>query len=525
MYYRPYLRPCIDYSSLMKVFRYRTLLLLPILAISALIILAGSTFYQISTVDRNSLKKLGNSFELAQRNFSILADLIYKNYFHDRPDILALIYKANKAPSEEKALIRQTIIDRLDDHYRLIRHLGVKQFHIHLADGSSFIRFHRLEKWGDSLIGIRKTIEMVMHTHRTVRGFEEGRIFSGFRNVYPLGFKGQYIGSVEISAGLQAIAAMMHNNTEHIKTEFILSKNLPKRKVFKDELKQHYSPVPYAKGFVVDESPYESGIFIGKRESLEDDVDLVKALSKHDLTKTLLKFKPFYKYLWINGQLVHFFFFPFREFEGSWAGYLVVAKRANLAERMLKLFFYQAMVTLFIFFLLGAWLFNQEKRLLFHSSRDALTGAFNRRNGIKELERTIALANRTGARNTIIFFDIDDFKVINDTFGHKMGDRVLQALVKFLRSALRRTDVIVRYGGEEFIVLLPNTKREDAIKVAEKVRKGIEKLEIDGVLRLTVSIGVAEYRSGEQITEWIGRADKAMYESKHSGKNRVTVAS
>jgi len=123
--------------------------------------------------------------------------------------------------------------------------------------------------------------------------------------------------------------------------------------------------------------------------------------------------------------------------------------------------------------------------------------------------------------------DIDNFKRINDTYGHDVGDLVLKSLAETIKGILRKNDYIIRYGGEEFLILLPNATIDRAIKVAEKIRREIENKKIkigDKEIKFTVSLGVSEiYTSDRSLQNAIKRADEKLYKAKKKGKNRVEV--
>jgi diguanylate cyclase (GGDEF)-like protein len=119
---------------------------------------------------------------------------------------------------------------------------------------------------------------------------------------------------------------------------------------------------------------------------------------------------------------------------------------------------------------------------------------------------------------------LDNFKKINDFYGHAVGDEVLKKVAEKVRKHLRKTDLFVRWGGEEFAVILPYTDLKGAAKVAEKLRKAIEDLKFDQpYLKVTASFGVTELKPGENLVEALGRADKALYAAKRKGKNRIEV--
>ncbi len=157
------------------------------------------------------------------------------------------------------------------------------------------------------------------------------------------------------------------------------------------------------------------------------------------------------------------------------------------------------------------------------ATTDPLTGLKNRivfQNSLLEL---IPIAERQGAPLSVLLIDVDHFKRVNDTWGHQQGDRALQDVALVLTAHVREQDIVARFGGEEFAVLLPNTDLADALLVAEHLRSGCQGA-FDLEPALTISIGVAAYVPGESEAALIGRADGALYVSKAEGRNRVTAA-
>jgi diguanylate cyclase (GGDEF)-like protein len=157
---------------------------------------------------------------------------------------------------------------------------------------------------------------------------------------------------------------------------------------------------------------------------------------------------------------------------------------------------------------------------------DPLTGLPNRRHFIEMAEAGLARTLRYGGDFSVLMLDLDHFKTINDTHGHKVGDCVLATLAELFRQSLRDADVAGRLGGEEFAVMLPETDLEHAIQVAERLRAAIEAAEVplegEDKLRFTASIGVnAMSYGGKTIDDMLGQADKALYGAKHAGRNRV----
>jgi diguanylate cyclase (GGDEF)-like protein/hemerythrin-like metal-binding protein len=154
---------------------------------------------------------------------------------------------------------------------------------------------------------------------------------------------------------------------------------------------------------------------------------------------------------------------------------------------------------------------------------DRLTDAWNRRRFDETVDSEIHRTVRYGYPLSVLVLDIDHFKRINDEFGHQVGDQVLVTVAKRAREVMRKSDSLTRWGGEEFIVLMPSSGLAEAHFLAERVRERISANPIDGVGQVTVSIGVAEYMPGEGPSQWVERADRAMYEAKRAGRNRVEL--
>lgn len=158
-----------------------------------------------------------------------------------------------------------------------------------------------------------------------------------------------------------------------------------------------------------------------------------------------------------------------------------------------------------------------EEKLRTSSLTDYLTGLHNTRYFYQRLNTEKQRNQRYKDPFSLLYIDIDNFKHCNDVYGHRVGDQVLQEFSKILKNELRKVDSAFRYGGEEFIILLPRTEKKGAKKQAERIRKKIED-NLFPEYRITVSIGVAQYRKGKDVVE---EADKAMYEAKRQGKNKV----
>ena len=170
----------------------------------------------------------------------------------------------------------------------------------------------------------------------------------------------------------------------------------------------------------------------------------------------------------------------------------------------------------------------ENQALMKKLRRDGLTGAYNRTAYEEHLADEFERMRRYERTFSLIIFDIDEFKSINDTFGHIVGDRCLREVARQVGDIIRQNDVLARYGGDEFVVLLPETNKLSGLEVAEKIRQRIEMTEFTfkgSILPMTISLGVtAAEPTDENVETVVHRADQAMYEAKRGGKNRIGIS-
>jgi diguanylate cyclase (GGDEF)-like protein len=211
------------------------------------------------------------------------------------------------------------------------------------------------------------------------------------------------------------------------------------------------------------------------------------------------------------------------EHEGRTAGLLLLVRREPFDARERRL--------LEIFATQVSMLFDTirtRERIGNLAETDDLTGIWNRRYFRRQLPQEIERARTFGVPLSLLLFDIDDFKQINDGFGHVVGDVVLSELCGCVRESLRPTDILARYGGDEFAVILPHTDLGGAHAVAERVLRKVGELTVptdeEGSIRCSVSIGLAEFRREDLVAnDLVRRADERLYAAKRAGKNRYSA--
>ena len=205
------------------------------------------------------------------------------------------------------------------------------------------------------------------------------------------------------------------------------------------------------------------------------------------------------------------------------------AKRLEGMENtlLLKIIGYNLVIILFCN--IGAYLTNYYKRRQFLDGRellrlsitDPLTGIYNRAKFNEEINQCVDNYDRYESPLCLVMFDIDNFKRINDSYGHQAGDRVLQSLAIIIKKSIRSTDIFARWGGEEFVVLLPNTKIQQAEEITERMRISVQNEIFDDVENITCSFGLAALRRNEISDSLLKRADSLLYNAKNIGKNAV----
>ena len=199
-------------------------------------------------------------------------------------------------------------------------------------------------------------------------------------------------------------------------------------------------------------------------------------------------------------------------------GYIYLSGRDVTAEKVMKRKIEQANKELLM---LNEQLKEKNEKLLKSAITDELTGVYNRKFFEKRVVEEMEIADRANEHISLIIFDLDRFKLVNDNFGHQFGDEVLKRTTQIAGDLIRKTDFLNRVGGEEFAIILPNTNKTQAVFVAEKVRKALEDNKHFKVGQVTGSFGVAERMKAESLRSWYKRADNALYQAKNTGRNRV----
>jgi diguanylate cyclase (GGDEF)-like protein len=226
-----------------------------------------------------------------------------------------------------------------------------------------------------------------------------------------------------------------------------------------------------------------------------------------------------------KGRYYVIMFHSFRNIGGEHVGYLIGVQEDKKYQAVYKDYYIELiLITMIVaIFLVALYNYNKnQKKLEELSTTDYLTKLYNRLKFMEFAEYELIKSIRYRTPFTILILDIDYFKKINDEYGHNEGDAVLVKMATVLKELMRKTDIVARWGGEEFICILTNTERQNAMIVAEKIRKKVEEINFGRIENLTVSIGLYEKKDIDiKIEDIIDNADSALYMAKGTGRNKV----
>jgi diguanylate cyclase (GGDEF)-like protein/PAS domain S-box-containing protein len=568
-----------------------------------------------------------------------------------QPDVVSILQAAQAGDQGRQNIERVRLYRRLAPVYELFRQRDVRQLHFHTPDNRSFLRFHSPHNSGDSLVASRPSVAEANRTRKPIFGFETGRVIIGFRNVFPIIWQGQHLGSVELSQPFEAVRKGLHDLDPAKDYLLLLKASVLLPKLF-DEHKKHYAPSLFSQDWLVedprrelsDSSPPLSPASQIIYQRLKEDKAISRILAAgnpgsiavshggrvyqvsliplHDTdgvsSAVMLTFtqapelEELYTSYWINlwvfsimvlfggtalylflssmqtvleqeqrlalitsniadgvyvmdkagqitfsnhrateilgysqeelnGTIAHDLFhrhdggnhtlledcpiYQVIQTRGRYEGEEQFANKAgNLltvqvaSQPMLKGGRVVGSVTVFRD-ITEQKLLEEQLRLM--SITDPLTGVYNRRFLQETLLKELYRAERHGDSFSLIMLDLDHFKRINDSYGHEAGDRVLRHVVALMRKRIRSSDCLARWGGEEFMLLLPHTELEAANALAETLLLDLREAEVSGIGKVSASFGVTAGQPGDTVERLEQRVDALMYAAKQAGRSCV----
>lgn len=476
---------------------------------------------EIIEIEKSSTTRLNTQINAVLNYYNTTSELTITQILTDRKTQL-LLQLMNAKDEQIKTTAREDLYWKLYDTYKLLTKYDFRQLHFHDKNGNSFLRFHQKNYFGDNLLDIRPTIKAVHDKKVQVKGFEEGKIVNGFRNVFPIFINDEFQGSVELSNSFDGISSNLHKNYP-FEYKLIIDKNDVNTKLFPELIKKHYTESTISNNF------YEESNQNWKKRYKFISEDEISQIDKIIKSKNLLELSRKQYVFQIDIRNTNYIVtaLPLYNFDGSVTTY-VISYGKNDAILVAKRDFYLSFLftNLFLFIII---ILVQLKKYINNSNEyahkaytDKLTGLYNRQKFELDYNNFFNNIHNKG-KIALIIFDIDFFKHVNDKYGHHIGDNILQQFATVAKSTLRQNDFLYRWGGEEFIVILFNDDLALVGLIADKIRTEIEKTNFQTVGKVTGSFGVSIFCEGDTMESLFKRADDNLYISKNQGRNRVTI--
>jgi len=607
-------------------------------------------YNNMNEYEENNLARKQTELKIITNDMNKISDSIFENIINTK-DVIKIFQKAHTATDLEKQIIRNDLYNLLKYKYETFTKFGIQQLHFHLPNNDSFLRFHKPSKYGDNLTSTRESVKYVSTYEKPTVGFEEGKIFNGYRFVYPLFDENkEYIGSVEISSSLLTFKKIIEEH-KHSHIDYILRKDVVEKKVFKDQLK-NYANYPYLKNFLIQTTLRD---YNQKDLHLKERNEILNELSKDDnLIKKIDNFEEFFDIKIHNFKVYTTSFIPLvNDFTSQKVGYIVIFAQSEYFKYSLNSYIITLLIILLLSIMVGYIFYKKDldKELILKKSieykaildlyenivlivdseiivnsnnkflnffninninqlgeklkiknffskndeffspksgniveelksidiskrevnlvdskgnskifsiyahyidsqtqnsyiieliditehkketnklqekayLDKLTGIYNRHYFESTIETNFNHMKKIGSNLSLIMFDIDHFKLVNDQFGHNIGDDSLVFLSNLFKNNIREKDIFCRWGGEEFMILTTNTL-EESVKMAENLRKAIdnETKRNEKIPHFSCSFGVVSLTDFNTPKEGIEKVDKLLYKSKENGRNMVS---
>lgn len=410
----------------------------------------------------------------------------------------------------------------LQQTYDIIAAMGFHLLEFHFPDSSSFFRFPggSSGKTTAPYPEPRFTVGLANASLRPVEGFETGCLISGYRFIYPFISKGgRPLGSVELCLCLDTILPLLEELTGGTFCVFMPLREIETHSC--ETFRQELVPFPGLEDFLVKRT-----VLTHHRSGRGPDLKAIQDLCRNLRPKErrLLEGNASFSTGLARGKSpFRVTFVPLLSLRGELVGYLggFIPDRTlrDLERRYITLLIGTAAA--FAFLALIVWL-ALRNRLAMETlaTWDSLTGAMLREPFLREAERELSRSLRHDRPLAWIMFDIDDFKSVNDTLGHVAGDKLLQNLGRGITKAIRSSDLLARWGGDEFLVLAPETSELQAYRLAERLMDVAASLDVPGA-PLHLSIGLHLQQKDDSIDDSLRKVDETLYAAKRQGRNRI----
>lgn len=491
----------------------RAALLIPGLAIFVLVLFLVTTDYYQRRDEflERRLAVFQTRMDATGKTLSTFSRYVFEQTINRR-DILSLMQQAVHTDGKQRDEIRTLLYSKIRPDYERLKKYNFRQLHFQLPDNTSFLRMHSPEKHGDDLSGVRETVRRTNKLQEPVFAYEEGRIYNGYRFVYPLFLDDEHCGSVEVSFSMQSFIDIL-SQMEDSDYYFGIRRSVVDSIIFQED-RDRYVDSCFSSDFLFDREVMPRN----RNEALFQtaDAELRILLDSGESGAFAIMQGGSRKIILVNHV---------RNLAGTPVACFIAVSDDRVLSHYFRDFLIIMGISVIIFLILfGAalLLIREREKLRYLSLTDMLTGLRNRVALVDILEQEQDRAIRYDKPLSVMMIDIDNFKLINDRFGHAEGDTVLKNLARLMRSTLRTSDYAARWGGEEFLVLLTDTPFESGVIAAENFCAEVASSYLSTLTPVTISIGITALAPDDSTDTLIARSDEALYEAKRQGKNRVT---
>lgn len=470
---------------------------------------------RIDEVLNDKLTFLDLTYKQALDRFEVIANNIYMSFQNDQE----LVNLLANCTTQNIDTTHQKMYEHLKDEFERLKQLEILGIQFVTPKNISVLRLHEPQRYKDDLSDSRYSIGYVNQYKTKLYGFEEGKSSHAFRMVYPLFSNGNYIGVMEVLFS-STILQNYSMRVSGIHTHFIVNRNVFKTNEWKSRVLEPYEQSIEHKDFMFSMSDHI------KHPRLEHSrLTLIEPLKKQ-IDRGITQKKEFAVYKNEDENVGVVAFLPIKRFkDDETVAYLVSYTESKKILSILydfKILVFLLVVIFTLGYLIVYRFLLQKEKIENELHYDVLTHAYNRKFLNKNIASIIKSLNKELLLG-VVMVDIDFFKKVNDTYGHNIGDIVLKQFAAYINSSIRSEDLLIRWGGEEFIILIKTKSNKTLLRTAEHIRQRIEFESFDTVEKLTCSIGITLYIQNEDIETTIQRADKALYLSKENGRNRVTL--
>lgn len=456
--------------------------------------------------------QMRNMRELTMNSTELILDEIIET-----PDVTEIMAEALEADGTNRLRYKNQLKEIMQARYLPGLAERYSAIIFHLADGTTLYaldEFNEYENIGTDMV----MMELVNRSKKAIYGYADDQAFGGMRYIFPTFYGGEYIGAIEFCVSSYQQYLEIQDNTYCTCAQIISG----------DYLEDKASPTEmenYQEALIEDyfmEANFAKAL---ENDSNKEWIDSTCTTEKEKVLENVENHKDFVVSKRVGRRYFSLVFLNFSTVDGQHVGYDVFFEEHEQADYIFQVFLTNSallgILWILVLVTLSSVQYNREVQEKL-SGKDFLTQVGNRSTLDKEFTRESQRVDRYGGVLSMIIFDIDDFKRINDQYGHLAGDMVLKEISALINKTIRTTDTLARWGGDEFIVLLPaitlQQARQVAVKIQEKVANYVPG--VKGLDMVFISVGSSEYRMGEKIDTMVQRADREMYLNKQIKEDR-----